>query len=124
MRPVCAAIPPARAPTLVYPNDGALVPPNLGRLEVHFRRDASTDVFELTFSSATTDVTVYVSCVEEVGGGCIVRPNEQAWSIIAGSNRGTDPVTIRLRAASAAGGAIGVAAVSYTHLTLPTSDLV
>ena len=103
---------PARAPTLVYPNDGALVPPNLGRLEVHFRRDASTDVFELTFSSATTDVTVYVSCVEEVGGGCIVRPNEQAWSIIAGSNRGTDPVTIRLRAASAAGGAIGVAAAT------------
>src|SRR5689334_22105155 len=27
----------ARAPALVYPNDGVLVPPNLGRLEVHFR---------------------------------------------------------------------------------------
>lgn len=41
---------PARAPEIVYPNDGVLVPPNLGRLEIHFLPGSGNDLFELTFA--------------------------------------------------------------------------
>src|SRR5262245_33860532 len=43
---------PGRAPDLVYPNDGVLVPPNLGKLEFHFHPGANNTLFELSFANA------------------------------------------------------------------------
>ena len=51
------------APELVYPNDGVLLPPNVGRLEVHFRPGAPENLlFELRFASAVTDLVYYTRC--------------------------------------------------------------
>jgi hypothetical protein len=100
---------PARAPELVYPNDGALVPPNLGRLEIHFLPGSGNDLFELTFSNDVTDVVVYLSCALPMNGGCIYQPDPQVWRWIAETNRGGD-VQIKLRATAAAGGTVGASA--------------
>jgi hypothetical protein len=50
---------PALAPTSIYPNDGVLVPPNLGRLELHFL-PAAAQLFALRFENALTDVTLHL----------------------------------------------------------------
>lgn len=76
------------APALVYPPDGVLVPPNLRRLELHFYPGADNDLFEIGYSSATTDVKVYTRCTVPVNGGCIYTPDERVWQWIAESNRG------------------------------------
>jgi hypothetical protein len=78
---------PARSPTLVYPNDGVLVPPNLRRLEIHFRAGERNTLFELAFSSETTDVKVYTRCTP-LGQGCVYTPDQAVWPWIAESNRG------------------------------------
>src|SRR5690606_35808857 len=54
---------PARAPILVYPNDGVLLPPNLGQLEVHFRPGAAQNtLYEVRFESAASTLTHYTRC--------------------------------------------------------------
>ena len=59
----------ARAPLLVYPNNGALLPPNLRRLEVHFQPgSAKNRLFELTFQNKVTDLTVYTACTPPAPG--------------------------------------------------------
>lgn len=88
---------PARAPEVVYPNDGALVPPNLGRLEVHFLPGAGNDLFELAFESDVADVRVYTACTQPTAGGCIYEPSADVWRWIAESNRGGQPLAIRVR---------------------------
>src|SRR5262249_52515792 len=45
----------ALAPQLVYPNDGVLVPPNLGKLEFHFKPASGTSLFAIQFENAVTD---------------------------------------------------------------------
>jgi hypothetical protein len=100
---------PARAPEIVYPNDAVLVPPNLGRLEIHFLPGAGNDLFELTFANDVTDVVVYLACALPMNGGCIYQPDPQVWKWIAETNRGGD-VRVSLRATAAAGGTVGASA--------------
>lgn len=115
-------------PKLVYPNDGVMVPPNLGKLEIHWTKgNTAYDLFELTFSNTRTDVKVYTRCylaedlraladpaprlAVAVNQACIYTPTEQVWKFIAETNRGGDPVSIGLRATTtAAGGKVGAAA--------------
>jgi hypothetical protein len=98
---------PARRPALVYPADGVLVPPNLGKLELHFRRGgAQNALFELSFQSPTTDVKVYTTCAVPVGDGCVYLPEARVWRWIAGSNRG-GRVAVTARATDAAGSGVG-----------------
>jgi hypothetical protein len=98
---------PGRAPALVYPNDGVNVPPNLGKLEIHFRPGAGNTLFELSFSSAVLDLKVYLRCTTPLGGGCIYLPDAQVWSWIAESHRGADPVAWRVRGTDDNGTAVG-----------------
>ena len=115
-------------PRLVYPNDGVMVPPNLGKLEIHFTKgNTSYDLFELTFANARTDVKVYTRCylaedlralpsddartarlATPLNNACIYTPTAEVWRFIAETNRGGAPVSIRLRATTAAGGKVGV----------------
>src|SRR5690606_14802856 len=56
------------APQLVYPNDGVMVPPNLGKLEFHFRKGhAANQLFELHFANSLTDVRIYLRCYLPAG---------------------------------------------------------
>ena len=78
---------------LVYPNDNTMVPPNLTLLEVHFLPVAGDTTFRVRFTSATTDVSVYTTCVQPMNGGCIYSPSSEAWQWVSLSNRG-DKFTI------------------------------
>jgi hypothetical protein len=98
----------ARAPVLVYPNDGVLLPPNLGRLEVHFRPGAAeNELFELRFQSEVTDLVYYTRCYANVNdfeaGSCAFFLEEDELELLASSNQGRGPVTLALRASDEAG---------------------
>ena len=95
------------APSLVYPNDGALIPPNLGRLELHFIPGANNTVFALSLKNSLTDITVYLNCTMPLNGGCIYQPDAQLWSWLAATNRGGDPVTWSIAGTDATGSAVG-----------------
>jgi len=99
-----------RAPELVYPNDGTLVPPNLRELEVHFVPGNGNDLFEISFSNDTTDVRVFARCTEPVNGGCVYLPDAEVWSWIAESNRGQSPLAIRVRGTDDQGTGVGASA--------------
>jgi Tol biopolymer transport system component len=95
------------APDLVYPSDGTLFPPNLGRLEIHFMPGSGNTVFELHFSNMVTDVKVYLQCTNMLAGGCIYQPDATVWSYVASTNRGGAPVQLTLRGTDASGTAVG-----------------
>ncbi|HXU72710.1 MAG TPA: hypothetical protein VN947_25485 [Polyangia bacterium] len=109
---------PSLAAQLVYPNDGVLVPPNLGKLEIHWKPAAGTSLFALSFNNAATDVTVYTVCTNPTGGGCIYTPDPLVWHWIAESNRGATPVHVTIRATDGQGGGVGTSnavAVSFSY---------
>ncbi len=51
----------ARAPTIAYPPDGAVVPRNLGDFETHWTDPHGNDVFEVSLRTEFADVRVYVA---------------------------------------------------------------
>jgi hypothetical protein len=104
------AIDPSKAPSLVYPADGTMVPPNMNVLELHFLPGANNDLFELTFSAALLDVKVYLTC-SPLNGGCAYTPDAKVWKLVAEAGRGLDPIKYTLRGVSSASpGAVGVSA--------------
>jgi len=96
-----------RAPDVVYPNDGVLLPPNLRLLEVHFRPGANNTLFEISFANDLTDVKVYTRCVVPMNGGCIYTPDPTVWQWLAETNRGGDELTVRARGTDDAGSGVG-----------------
>lgn len=97
----------ARAPQLVYPNTGVALPPNLGRLELHFRPGAGNTLFEVTFENSLTAIKVYLRCTLPMSGGCIYQPDAQLWHWIAQTNRGGEPLSWSVRGTDDAGSAVG-----------------
>jgi hypothetical protein len=96
------------APELIYPNDDALVPPNLNLLEFHFR-PSGTDLYEMVFDSPAIDLRVYFRCPEEVSGGCIYTPSAEVWETVALGARG-QATTYTLRALDTSSGRFGAVA--------------
>jgi hypothetical protein len=102
----------ARAPQLVYPNDGVLLPPNLNGVEVHFRPGSKTNtLFEIGFANDKTDVRVYTRCVT-LEDGCVYRPDVAVWRQVADTNRGTNGVTITVRGTDDQGTGVGSSATA------------
>lgn len=106
---------PARAPELVYPNDGVLVPPNLGSLETHYRPGSNNSLFELTFKSDLATLKIYTRCVQ-LADGCVFNADGTTWSAIAESNRGGGPVTLTVRGTDDTGTAAGASASITLHI--------
>ncbi len=97
----------ARAPTLVYPNDGVLLPPNLGGLEIHWRRARpSDDLFEVELSSTRGRIVAYVRCTP-LADGCLYTPDAATWQLLAESHRGGPDVSVRVRETDDAGTGVG-----------------
>jgi hypothetical protein len=99
----------ARAPDVVYPADGVVLPPNLGRLEVHFLSGAGNTLFEVAFVSPTVDVRVHMRCTNPMKGGCIHGLDPQVWRWVAGSNRG-GAVELTVKGTDDAGAEVGTSA--------------
>jgi len=96
-----------RAPDVVYPNDGVLLPPNLGKLEVHFKPGAGNTLFELSFENELTDIAIYTRCNTPLNGGCIYTPDATVWKWLAETNRGGAPLTVHARATDDSGTGVG-----------------
>lgn len=101
---------PAAKPTLVYPPDGVLLPPNMNQLEVHFLPAAGQTLFELAFHGATRSYTAYFGCTA-VGSGCVYALPSDFWSDFVNTARGQAPVSYTLRGVNgSAPGAVGTSA--------------
>lgn len=99
---------PASAPELVYPNDGVLLPPNLGRLEVHFKPGSpDNELFELRFQSDASDLVYYTRChasaQEFEPGACAFFLEGAELERLASSNQGRGPLTLSVRGSDEAG---------------------
>jgi hypothetical protein len=109
--PTC---PPATlgAPTIAYPLDGLLLPPNMNVLEVQFVPPAGATLFEVDFTNAITNVKVETMCnaITPVRGGpssgCGVTLPQAAWNDIANTNRDGDPVQVTVRATTGTGACV------------------
>lgn len=99
-----------RAPRLVYPNDGVLLPPNLGSVEVHYVPASAQDtLFELTFASPIAAVRVPTRC-RALEGGCVFDVDGELWGLLAETHAGRDAVTLRVRATDDEGRGVGASA--------------
>ncbi len=98
----------ANAPQLVYPNDGTLLPPNLGTLEVHFKRgNAANSLFEIAFTSKSSDIRFYTRCASDAAlfeaGACSYTLDQDTYAYVADSNRGVGPVELAVRGSNESG---------------------
>ena len=101
---------PTLAPPLAYPLDGALVPHNLGLMEVQWKKPAgAADLFEVSFSAPTLDYRVYTNAPNANGGRLSLTPDE--WTSIA-DTIGSGSVAVKVRGVvTAAPGKVGSSAV-------------
>ena len=85
-------------PTLLYPPDGVLLPPNTNVIEIQFLPGGPppNTQFEISFENAVTDVRIYTTCTP-LNGGCVFDLSQTEWDYIAQTNAGGDPVTVKVR---------------------------
>ncbi|MES1207431.1 MAG: hypothetical protein ABUS79_15965, partial [Pseudomonadota bacterium] len=103
---------PTRAPQMVYPNDGALFPPNVTGIEVHFVPGATANtLFEVSFVGKLATVNTFIRCAAPAGiNGCIYLPDPGLWATIASANAGQGPVKLRVSGTDDNGTAAGTSA--------------
>lgn len=100
---------PARAPDIVYPTDGTIVPHNLSGFEVHFHAGTGNDLFEVSFRGVSTVVRVYTGCTA-AGGGCVLTLDDTTFETIGRAAGGDGQVTLMVRGTAMAGGGVGSSA--------------
>jgi len=108
------AVDAARAPDLAYPNDGTMLPPNLRRLEVHWRPGpAQNTLYEVSFKSPSAEITYYSRCGATAAtwkaGACAFELDETGYRFLADSNRG-QTTKLRVRATDDTGTGVGESA--------------
>lgn len=92
-----------RPPTLVYPNAGVLLPPNLAGLELHYRPGTESDsLFRVRLSSPGFSVTVLTRC-RPLGEGCLYELPPELWRTVALTAAGRDPLFVTVEATDDAG---------------------
>jgi hypothetical protein len=95
-----------KAPTIVYPTSGVLLPPNLNQFDVHFVPASTRHTFEIDLANGTTDVRVRADCgsdsdtLARTTGGCAVHLDASVWHAFAAYNRGGDSLTLTVRETS------------------------
>ena len=108
----------SRAPTLVYPADGTMMPPNIATLDVQFLPGTGNDLFEVSFESPSVNLHVYSTC-NSVSNGCSVKVAGTTWADeIAKKAAGMEPLTVRVRGVSASNPAtMGESATRALHIS-------
>jgi len=119
------------APTLIYPPDGVLIPPNMNVVEVHFLMGGppANQTYEISFENAVTDIKVYTKCTGAtaaqgmpLGGGCVFELDQAEWNFIAHTNRDGGPVTVKVRAVGCDGA--NVASSNTRQISFAKEDLI
>lgn len=83
---------PERAPRLVYPNDGVLLPRNLGQLEVHFFPNGN-ELFRVSFLHPNYELRVVTRCAPLVDG-CVFALGQELYETISAAAGGQAPVEV------------------------------
>jgi hypothetical protein len=123
-------------PSLVYPPDNVLVPPNMNVVEIHFTEGPANNLFEISFENAVTDVKVYTACTggtpaagqpsstltPPVAGGCIFELDQAEWDYIAKTNRDGDPVVVKVKGLGCDGTG-GVGASNTRSISFAKEDM-
>lgn len=108
------SVDPSRAPKIIYPNDGILVPPNLGQIEVHWLTGSSTNsLFEISFKNSATTVRIYTRCEKPQGvqdDGCIAGLDSTVWQSISYGTAAAEPLTLTIRGTDDQGSGVGASA--------------
>jgi hypothetical protein len=86
----------SRAPTIAYPPDGVLVPPNLVELEFQWSPGSGNTIFELALKQTGLDIRLYTKC-QTVGTGCGLVPSSAAWKSITGALKGQSAASVTVR---------------------------
>ncbi|MBI5538051.1 MAG: PD40 domain-containing protein [Deltaproteobacteria bacterium] len=87
---------PNRAPAVVYPSDGVMMPPNINTIDIQFSAGSGNDLFEVRLESTTVNVRFYTKCTS-VGSGCSLKLDMATFAPIAGKAAGQDPIMITVR---------------------------
>ncbi|MGD0677764.1 MAG: hypothetical protein ABSC94_20295 [Polyangiaceae bacterium] len=103
---------PTRAPFIAYPNDGAMLPPNLRLLDVHWvPGSVSNTLYQISFVSPAATITYYSRCGSMggllVAGACGFQLDATGYAYLANSNAGQGNVTITIRGTDDGGTAVG-----------------
>jgi hypothetical protein len=85
-----------RAPQIVYPQDGVLMPRNVNTLDVQFSPGSGNDLFEVHFLSNAVDLRFYTKC-SQVGAGCSLKLDMLTFATMAGKAAGQEPIAITVR---------------------------
>jgi hypothetical protein len=94
---------PATDPTLVYPPDNVLLPPNMNVIATQFMPGNNNAYFEIDFENSVTDVRLETQCNMITStrgantGGCDFELDPTDWNYVASHNKGGDPVTVTVR---------------------------
>jgi len=94
---------PSLAPTVAYPLDGALVPPNFAAMEIQWRYGVGTDLYDVVFGSPLLDLHVITPCNGVGSDGCALSFDAATWSVVTKTLAGADAATLTVRAAGLAG---------------------
>jgi len=89
---------PGRAPSLVYPPDRVLIPPNLREMEIQWLPGNGNEIFEVSLKSAAADLRFYTKCTK-AGTGCGLIPDETSWKVLVKAFQGGDPAKVTVRGA-------------------------
>ena len=105
----------SRAPTLIYPNDNVLFPPNVTGVEIHFQPGSSNNtLFEVSFQGKVSTVNALIRCTAPPGiNGCVYLPDSTLWSAVAISNAGQQQVTVTVRGTDDTGTSVGNSATFH-----------
>jgi hypothetical protein len=112
------ALDPMRAPTVYYPNNGAMLPPNLAQLEVHWQPGSPANtLFRVSFESASASIVYYVRCGNGavsapglVAGACALHLDATGYGYLAQSNAGHGNVALTVAGTDDNGTSYGVSA--------------
>ncbi len=116
------ASPGGTEPSLVYPQPGIMVPPNMSTLEVHYLPGAGNDLFDLELVGDLFTVDIYFVCAP-LAEGCVYEPSQETWDLLATAGRGGGRVYYTLSGLQmgAAKPTVGVSQTS--HLQFSRDDL-
>jgi len=68
-----------RAPTIAYPANGILVPPNLGEFEIHWRDSVGNNLFEISLHNQYVDLRIY----KQASGSAFTTYTPNEWLTLA-----------------------------------------
>jgi len=111
---------PKRAPILEYPNDGAMLPPNLRLLDVHWMPGSTSNtLYQVTFASAVASITYYTRCTDLggmlVAGACGLELDATGYGYLSQSNAGGGPVALTIEATDDEGTSVGTSSTFHVQ---------